>query len=418
MIIGKIKNRVIIRQIVILVLCVAFGWFLKSKLTPSSAPMGGMGAGAGEPYVLVQKLETRNISPATSYIGHVEAIKSVNLKPQVTGYVEKVLFQEGSLVNEGDILFIIEQKRYIANVELRQAELASAKANLVRAERDYKRQKSLSSQNYASKATLDTSESNYLQAKAAVAQAEANLDLAKIDLDYTEIKAPITGYIGKALVTEGNYVNSTTQNLARIVQTDPIRVSFSVSDKDMLNMREMYKNGADSSPIRTELVLPNGKILVNHLKSRFTDNEINSDTATIAIYAEYSNERNLLIPGNYVDIRVGKKDPQLAVLVPQGAIAQDEHGNYVMVVNDEDIAEERRVLLGDIIEDKQVVTDGLTADDRVIIQGLQKVTNGQKVKVGEIKNEKAENRVIVADSLKEDVQSPADDADTETAEVE
>ena len=416
MIIGKIKNRVIIRQIVILVLCVAFGWFLKSKLTPSSAPMGGMGA--GEPYVLVQKLETRNISPATSYIGHVEAIKSVNLKQQVTGYVEKVLFQEGSLVNEGDILFIIEQKRYIANVELRQAELASAKANLVRAERDYKRQKSLSSQNYASKATLDTSESNYLQAKAAVAQAEANLDLAKIDLDYTEIKAPITGYIGKALVTEGNYVNSTTQNLARIVQTDPIRVSFSVSDKDMLNMREMYKNGADSSPIRTELVLPNGKILVNHLKSRFTDNEINSDTATIAIYAEYSNERNLLIPGNYVDIRVGKKDPQLAVLVPQGAIAQDEHGNYVMVVNDEDIAEERRVLLGDIIEDKQVVTDGLTADDRVIIQGLQKVTNGQKVKVGEIKNEKAENRVIVADSLKEDVQSPADDADTETAEVE
>ena len=416
MIIGKIKNRVIIRQIVILVLCVAFGWFLKSKLTPSSAPMGGMGA--GEPYVLVQKLETRNISPATSYIGHVEAIKSVNLKPQVTGYVEKVLFQEGSLVNEGDILFIIEQKRYIANVELRQAELASAKANLVRAERDYKRQKSLSSQNYASKATLDTSESNYLQAKAAVAQAEANLDLAKIDLDYTEIKAPITGYIGKALVTEGNYVNSTTQNLARIVQTDPIRVSFSVSDKDMLNMREMYKNGADSSPIRTELVLPNGKILVNHLKSRFTDNEINSDTATIAIYAEYSNERNLLIPGNYVDIRVGKKDPQLAVLVPQGAIAQDEHGNYVMVVNDEDIAEERRVLLGDIIEDKQVVTDGLTADDRVIIQGLQKVTNGQKVKVGEIKNEKAENRVIVADSLKEDVQSPADDADTKTAEVE
>ena len=416
MIIGKIKNRVIIRQIVILVLCVAFGWFLKSKLTPSSAPMGGMGA--GEPYVLVQKLETRNISPATSYIGHGEAIKSVNLKPQVTGYVEKVLFQEGSLVNEGDILFIIEQKRYIANVELRQAELASAKANLVRAERDYKRQKSLSSQNYASKATLDTSESNYLQAKAAVAQAEANLDLAKIDLDYTEIKAPITGYIGKALVTEGNYVNSTTQNLARIVQTDPIRVSFSVSDKDMLNMREMYKNGADSSPIRTELVLPNGKILVNHLKSRFTDNEINSDTATIAIYAEYSNERNLLIPGNYVDIRVGKKDPQLAVLVPQGAIAQDEHGNYVMVVNDEDIAEERRVLLGDIIEDKQVVTDGLTADDRVIIQGLQKVTNGQKVKVGEIKNEKAENRVIVADSLKEDVQSPADDADTETAEVE
>lgn len=108
-------------------------------------------------------------------------------------------------------------------------------------ERDYKRQKSLSSQNYASKATLDTSESNFLQAKAAVKQAEANLELAKIDMGYTEIKAPFTGYIGKALVTEGNYVNASTQTLARIVQTDPIRVAFSVTDKDILDMRAKIK---------------------------------------------------------------------------------------------------------------------------------------------------------------------------------
>ena len=204
---GKVSNRKILKQTAVLLLCVAAGWYLKSRLTPQM-PM--MGAAAGDPYVLVQQVQQRNISPKKSYIGHVEAIKAVDLRPQVTGYVEKVLFQEGSLVNEGDILFVIEQKRYLATVELRKAELDSAKANLVRAERDYKRQKSLSSQNYASKATLDTSESNYLQAKAAVAQAEANLELAKIDMDYTEIKAPITGYIGKALVTEGNYVNSTT----------------------------------------------------------------------------------------------------------------------------------------------------------------------------------------------------------------
>ena len=138
MLVGKIKNRVIIRQIIILGLCVGFGWYLKAKLSPqiSASDM----AEGGEPAVLTQKLETRDISPKKSYIGHVEAIKSVDLKPQVSGYVEKVLFQEGSLVNEGDILFVIEQKRYLANVELREAELASAKANLVRAERDYRRQ--------------------------------------------------------------------------------------------------------------------------------------------------------------------------------------------------------------------------------------------------------------------------------------
>lgn len=375
--VGKLKNRAIIKRVALLLLCVALGWYIRGKLIPQG--QGMMGMNAGDPYVLVQELVTQNISPKKSYIGHVQAINSVNLQPQVTGYIEKVLFKEGSLVNEGDILFVIEQNKYIANVELRQAELESAKANLVRAERDYGRQKSLSKQNIASKATLDTSESNFLQAKAAVTQAQANLDLAKIDLDYTEIKAPFTGYIGKALVTEGNYVNSSSQNLARIVQMDPIRVAFSVTDRDFLNMRIKSQEKGEGA-MKTELVLPNGQILVNHLKSRFTDNEINSETATIAIYAEYSNEQNLLLPGNYLNIRVGDVEDSIALLVPQAAIAQDDNGLYVFVVNGENIAEQRRVVLGDTLGDQQIVEEGLNLSDKVIIQGLQKVRNGQKVK--------------------------------------
>lgn len=372
--IGKVSNRKILKQTAVVLLCISAGWYLKGKLTPSSSM--GFGANA-EPYVLIQGLEEADISNKQSYIGHVEAIKSVNLIPQISGYVEKVLFQEGSLVQEGDILFIIEQKRYLANVELRKAELQSAKANLVRAERDFKRQSQLTKQNYASKATFDTAESAYLQAKAAVAQAEANLELAEIDLGYTEIKAPITGYIGKALVTEGNYVSSSAQNLARIVQTDPIRVAFSVSDKEYLNTKLFNQQNGESS-IRSEIVLPNGQVIENHFKSRFTDNEINSDTATIAIYAEYKNDENLLVPGNYVDVKIGPKETQNVLLVPQAAVAQDEHGNYVMVVKD-NIAEQRRVTLGDTIGTKQIVKSGLTAEDKVIVQGLQKVTNGTKV---------------------------------------
>ena len=372
--IGKVSNRKILKQTAVVLLCIGAGWYLKGKLTPSSSM--GFGTNA-EPYVLIQGLEEADISNKQSYIGHVEAIKSVNLIPQISGYVEKVLFQEGSLVQEGDILFIIEQKRYLANVELRKAELQSAKANLVRAERDFKRQSQLTKQNYASKATFDTAESAYLQAKAAVAQAEANLELAEIDLGYTEIKAPITGYIGKALVTEGNYVSSSAQNLARIVQTDPIRVAFSVSDKEYLNSKLFNQQNGESS-IRSEIVLPNGQVIENHFKSRFTDNEINSDTATIAIYAEYKNGENLLVPGNYVDVKIGPKETQNVLLVPQAAVAQDEHGNYVMVVKD-NIAEQRRVTLGDTIGTKQIVKSGLTVDDKVIVQGLQKVANGTKV---------------------------------------
>lgn len=371
----KIKKSTIIRKVLIMLLCVAAGWCLKARLTPQMGGMAGMGGGT--PYVLTQQVKTADVSPKRSYIGRVEAIKSVDLKPQITGYVEKVLFKEGSLVNEGDILFIIEQKRYLANVELRQAELDSAKANLVKTERDYKRQKSLSKQNYASKATLDTSESNYLQAKAAVAQAEANLELAKIDLDYTEIKAPFTGYIGKANITEGNYVTSSSDNLARIVQVSPIRVAFSVTDKDVLNARMRNDGNQD---MRTELVLPNGKTISEPLLATFSSNEIDSSSATINIYTEYENKNNLLIPGNYVDINISDKTAQMAVLVPQAALAQDENGNYVVVVNEDNIAEQRRVVLGDPVEDYQIVLEGLKPEDKVIIQGLQKVKNGQEVK--------------------------------------
>ena len=381
--VGKVSNRRILKQTAVLLLCVGAGWYLKGKMTPS---MGGMSGMNREAFVLIQGLEEADISAKQSYIGHVEAIKSVNVIPQVSGYVEKVLFQEGSFVEEGDILFIIEQKKYQATVELRKAELESAKANLVRAERDFKRQAQLSKQNYASKATFDTAESNYLQAKAAVAQAEANLDLAEIDLGYTVIKAPISGYIGKALVTEGNYVSSSAQNLARIVQTNPIRVAFSVSDKEYLTSKLLRQQNGEGS-IRSEIILPNGQTIENHFKSRFTDNEINTDTATIAVYAEYKNDEGLLIPGNYVDVKIGPKEMQRSLLVPQSAVAQDEHGNYVMVVKD-GIAEERRVTLGETIGTKQVVKSGLTKDDKVIIQGLQKASNGAKVNAQLIVEEK------------------------------
>ena len=385
--VGKLKNRVIIRKVLVLLMCGAIGWYLKGKLTPQVPNMAAMGG--GEPSVLVQKIMASNISPQATYIAHVEPIKSVDLIPQVAGYVEKVLFEEGSQVNEGDVLFIIEQEKYKATVALREAELASAQANLVKMERDYKRQVSLSKQNIASKATFDNAESNYLQAQAAVKQAEANLALAKIDLDYTEIKAPFTGYIGKALVREGNYVSSNSTSLARIVQVNPIRVAFSMTDKDFLNIRQEY-SGEKAANIRTQLVLPNGKVMQNHFMSRFTDNEVNSDTATIAVYTEFNNDEGYLIPGNYVKMMIGTKDDVTALLVPQAAVAQDENGNYVVVVDENDIATERRVVLGDVIGENQVVMDGLAQDERVVVQGLQKVRDGQKVRPSLINAEEEE----------------------------
>ena len=152
-----------------------------------------------------------------------------------------------------------------------------------------------------------------------------------------------------------------------------------MTDKDFLNIRQEYKNEKNAN-IRTQLVLPNGKIMQNHFMSRFNDNEVNSDTATIAVYAEFNNDEGYLVPGNYVKIMIGTKDDVTALLVPQAAVAQDEHGNYVVVVDDNDIATQRRVVLGDVVGENQIVMDGLAQDEKVVIQGLQKVSDGQKVR--------------------------------------
>lgn len=272
----------------------------------------------------------------------------------------------------------------MANLELAEADLAKAKANLIKVEKDYKRQISLNKEKYASESAVDTARNNLAAAQAAVKQAQANLDLAKINVGYTTIKAPISGYIGKALVTEGNYVSSSSQILARIVQTNPIRVVYSVNDSDFVDVRQNASDASGKNLLDSEIVLPNGQKISIKPQNRFTDNEVNTDTATVAVYDEYDNSNRLLTPGNYVQVLLSTSAPVDAVVIPQAAIGQDSQGNYVFVVGNDDIAEQRRVVLGDTAGDKQIVKQGLEADESVIVQGITKVQSGQKVKASPV----------------------------------
>ena len=383
--VGKMSNRKIIKQVLVLCLCVTAGWFLKAKLTPQmTAAPSGSGA---DPFVLVEEAKLKDVAPAHKFIGHVEAINEVNIQPQVSGYLEKVLFNEGSLVNKGDILFVIEQQRYIATADLRKAELDKAKANFTQLEKEYKRQKSLNQQKFASESKLDEAYSNMLQAQADVKQAEANYELAKIDLEHTEIRSPINGYIGKAMVTVGNYVSTSSDTLANIVQTDPVRIVFSITDKDMLELKEKYNEVGGEA--YSKIILANGKTIKKPILSRFNDNSINTGTATMSVYSEFDNKDGMLIPGGYVDILIGAGPEKNAVVISQAALAQDEHGNYVMTVNKDNLVEQKRVSLGEVIDNQQIITSGLEAGEKVIIQGLQKVSDGKKVRYG-IVNEDTE----------------------------
>ena len=376
--VSKPSKRVIIKNTIYVLVLISLGWYLKSR-TISQHAAGNMGAQV--PYVLVQEIKSIDTTKVNNQIAHVEAINSVNLVPKVNGTINEVLFEEGSFVKEGDVLFVINPDTYKATVELREAELDRAEASLKEAEKNYNRQVKLSKQNIASKATFDSAESTYLQAKAAVKMAKASLTLAQDDLEDTQVTAPISGYIGKALVTKGNYVLKSTQILARIVQISPVRVTFSLTDKEFLNLKQKYEEGKENS-LKARVVLPNGSILSEEFNSLFANNEVSSDTATVSIYTDLENKEEKLIPGNYVQIALLDNKPNMNVIIPQGSLAQDEHGFYTYVVNADNVVEERRLILGEVIDSNQVVKSGLQAGEKVIIQGLQKVQNGITVKAG------------------------------------
>ncbi len=309
------------------------------------------------------------INNPKNYVALVEAINSVDVVAKVSGSLDKVNFVEGSFVKKDDALFVIDKERYQANYNLAKAQLESAKANLTKTERDYKRQQQLSAKNIASKATFDTAESAYLQAKASVAQAEAQLELAEIDLDNTEVKAYIDGYIGKTKVTVGNYVNASAEPLARVVQVNPIRIAFSLTDKEFLEMKAAGERDLNDFVVNIELA--NGEIFREKLDKVFANNEINMGTATVAVYADINNDKGLLKPGAYVKIFITSASPKKGIIVPETSVMQNEENSQVYVIGEDNTVVLRTVELGETFDGKQVIDKGLKAGEKVVASGMQ-----------------------------------------------
>ena len=331
---------------------------------------GQRGVNMGMPAVnaTVAIAKEEDITNSKSYVGLIEAINSVDVVAQVSGSLDKVNFTEGSFVKKDDVLFVIDKERYQATYDLAKAQLESAEANLTKTERDYERQKQLSSKNIASKATFDAAESAYLQAKALVSQAKAQLDLARIDLDYTEVKAYIDGIIGKTKVTVGNFVKASAEPLARVVQIDPIRVAFSLTDKEFLAAQAMGKQNIEEFDLNIEL--SSGEVLKKKMENAFANNEVNMGTATIAVYADVRNEDKKLTPGSYVRISVTTANPRKGIIIPEQAIIQSEGNSLVFVVDENNTAKMRPVELGEAFDGKQVILSGLSVGEKVMIGGL------------------------------------------------
>ncbi|MBO7191112.1 MAG: efflux RND transporter periplasmic adaptor subunit [Elusimicrobiaceae bacterium] len=357
---------------------IGLGFYIKGKFF--SGPAAGMYGAAGQSSVLVKTVAKRPVALGKTFIAKVEAINAADVIPQVSGYIDEVRFQDGSFVQEGDVLFVIDQARYQAAASAAEAALEKAKASLKQIQSNYNREITLYKDKMLSKADLEVAESNLATAKANVKAAQASLDLAKLDLQYTEVRSPISGYIGKALMTKGNLATAGVNKLARVIQMDPIRVVFSITDKERLSgMDQLTTQQPD-----IQIALPNGQTIEIPQAAVFADNEINAQTATIAVYAQAQNRDNKLIPGNYVNVTVSTDKFRPVILIPQTAVSQDASGQYVMTVNNDNVVVQKYITLGDVVDGQYVVISGLEDGDRVVPVGQQKLQNGQKVNVSEV----------------------------------
>lgn len=366
---------------VVVIAVVFFGY--KAWKDGSSQPVQ---QAAAEPVVIVRQVEKFDASSVPSeYVGRVESIQSVSVKPQISGEIAKVCFKEGSVVKAGQLLFQIDPKQYEATVQLRKAELQQAEANLVTAEKYYKRV-TAASERAVSATDRDTAEGNFLQAKAAVAQAKAALKLAQIDLGYCRITSPITGKIGRALYTKGNYVTPQITELASIVQMDPIRVSYPLPDRDYLDQLSLFKE--DGSVYNTSLILSNGEKYNVPGKRDFENNRVDQTTGTIMMRLRFANKEGMLIPGEMVRVFTKPVKSQIVNAVPQTAVMADEQGDYVYVINADNTARQARVTLGREFGDLREVTSGVEAGENVAVAGLQRLRPGAKVRIETSADEK------------------------------
>ncbi len=368
----------------------AAGWFVSTCLYGTAGnPSHAMTENPPLPAVTVQEVKKHFIDKQTEYIAHVMPIQEVDLRPRIEGYIAEIHFEEGSLVEKGQLLVTIDPREYEASVHLKTAELAKAEAKLVRAEKYLNRLKSAESRSI-SQADLDTAFSDLLSAKAALEMAHASLELAEINLGYTRITAPIGGRIGQAAVKAGNYVSSATQRLARIIQVNPVRIAFSPADSIYLKLLQQIHAGARPQ-MSSKVILPGGIELETTGTMDFVNNEMDPETGTIKVWMRFNNPDGLLIPGTYVKLILDKQDQPKALAVPRVAVLTDASGDYVFVVNSDSQVEQKQIISGDEINGKVIVESGLSAGESIIVDGIQKVRPGITVNAVRISTKTSES---------------------------
>lgn len=333
------------------------------------------------PAVEVATVQRRDVAPSHTFIGRVTAIQSVQIVPRVTAFIEQVPVKQGSDVKAGHVIYELQTSQYQAALQSAQAQLASAQAALRNDEVAYERAARLTTHGFEAQSNLDAARAARDQAEAQVLSAQANLAQAALNLSYCTIRSPIDGRIGAVSLTKGNLVTPSTPPMATINQLDPIRVVFSVAAADIISAER--KTGRPTGEIVKGLVvnlqLPDGSTYKQSGKIAFLGNQVDQQTGTVPVYADFANPQDLLLPGAFVTVLVRPARPEERVLVPVAAVQTDQNGNYVLTVGAGNKVAEQPIATGEQIAQNFIVTKGLTAGERVIVEGVQKVRPGEVV---------------------------------------
>lgn len=335
------------------------------------------------PLVVAESVDLIKHQASKSYIGRVEAVEDTNITAQVSGYLKQRHFEEGQMVERGQLLYSIEPSSFNAQVASAKATLAQANAALKKAELDFKRGKNLLPKGSISQSEFDNLNATLLGATAQVEAAKAQLHLAEVNLSYTEIRAPFSGRIAQSKVSKGDLLSPQSGILTTLVSLDPVHTSFSISERERLEMGmdKIKGDGADdANAVEVQVVLENGEYYDHLGQLDYLGNRINLDTGTIAMRAQVANPDYRLLPGQHVRVELKEKNAQDVLVVPRRAVQTDLEGDFVMVITEGNVAERRNVALGRQVEQGIIVRQGLANTDRVITQGLQRVRNGVPVR--------------------------------------
>ena len=349
-----------------------------------AAVASGPASAQQAPAVTVVKVEQREITPASSFTGRIEAKDKVDLRARVDGFLEQQLFTEGQEVKAGDLLFVIEKAPYRAAIETVEAAIARAQATLDRAEIERRRQQDLVRKQAAAQARLDDASANADEARADLQRQQANLTTAELDLGYTDVKAPISGRIGRSTFSVGNFVGPQSGTLATIVSQDPMYVTFPVTQRQLLTVRKNAAAGnTDPTDLAVKVRLADGTVYGEVGRLNFVDVQFSAGTDTVQVRATIPNPEGLLVDGQLVSVIVETAKPEAALVIPQQAVQIDQAGRYVLKVDTESKVQVQRITIGAERDGFYVVTNGLTEGERVITEGLQKVRPGMVVDAAE-----------------------------------